>query len=170
MGASGIAGASRGWWVWFWGAYGNFNSFCWLALANATGYSGTPLAKKLGITQGAVVLARQAPDGYRDWLAPLPSDVVFVTRMSARVDVAHVFCTERAAMTAALAAYRTAMREDAVVWVSWPKRSAKVPTDITEDVIRAVALPMGFVDIKVCAVSDVWSGLKLVIRKELRGT
>lgn len=137
-------------------------------MATATGYSGTPLAKKLGITQGTVVLARQAPDGYREWLAPLPPDVSFATRMSTRVDVAHLFCTERAVMTAALAAYRTSMREDAVIWVSWPKRSAKVPTDITEDAIRAIALPMGFVDIKVCAVSDVWSGLKLVIRKELR--
>lgn len=138
-------------------------------MATATGYSGTPLAKKLGITQGTVVLARQAPDGYREWLAPLPPDVSFATRMSTRVDVAHLFSTECAVMTAALSTYRTAMREDAVVWVSWPKRSAKVPTDITEDVIRSVALPMGFVDIKVCAVSDVWSGLKLVIRKELRG-
>jgi hypothetical protein len=139
-------------------------------LANTTGYSGTPLAKKLGIGHGTVVLARQAPEGYRDWLAPLPSDVVFVTRMSARVDVAHLFCTERAVLAAALTTFRASMREDAAIWVSWPKRTAKVPTDITEDVIRTVALPMGFVDIKVCAVSDVWSGLKLVIRKELRGT
>ena len=138
-------------------------------MANTTGYSGTPLANKLGIGHGTVVLARHAPDCYREWLAPLPPEVVFATRMNMRVDVVHLFCTERTVMTTALTAYRTSMREDAAIWVSWPKRAAKVPTDITEDVIRAVALPMGFVDIKVCAVSDVWSGLKLVIRTALRG-
>jgi len=137
-------------------------------MAANSGYSSTPLAKKLGIVEGSTVLVRQAPNEYRDWLAPLPHDVTFVTRLSARVDVIHLFCTQRAALEAALEGYRTSIRPDAAVWVSWPKRTAKVPTDITEDVIRAVALPMGFVDVKVCAVSDVWSGLKLVIRKELR--
>ena len=138
-------------------------------MANTTGYSGTPLGEEIAISHGAVELARHAPDCYREWLAPLPPEVVFATRMNMRVDVVHLFCTERTVMTTALTAYRTSMREDAAIWVSWPKRAAKVPTDITEDVIRAVALPMGFVDIKVCAVSDVWSGLKLVIRTALRG-
>lgn len=132
------------------------------------GYSGTPLAKKLGITEGRRVLALQAPDGYRDWLAPLPAAVVFDTRISAATDIVHVFATDSAALAASLKSLRDAIRDDAAVWVSWPKKASKVATDISEDTIRALALPLGFVDIKVCAVSDIWSGLKLVIRKELR--
>jgi hypothetical protein len=77
--------------------------------------------------------------------------------------------TERTALARSLAAWRTALDDDAVLWISWPKKTAKVPTDITEDVIREIALPMGLVDVKVCAVDEVWSGLKLVVRKELRG-
>ena len=134
------------------------------------GYSGTPLAKKLGIVAGSVVCTSGAPAGYAKLLAPLPDAVTFSTRLSARTDVVHLFVTDRAAMSKALAGYRTKIREDAAVWVSWPKKSAKVPTNITEDVIREVCLPMGFVDIKVCAVDETWSGLKLVIRKELRTT
>lgn len=137
-------------------------------MAANSGYAGTPLARKLGIVEGSAVLVKHAPDEYRDWLAPLPHDVTFATRLSARVDVVHLFCTQRAVLESALEGFRTSIRPDAAVWVSWPKRTAKVATDITEDIIRTVALPMGFVDVKVCAVSDVWSGLKLVIRKELR--
>jgi nucleoside-diphosphate-sugar epimerase len=140
-----------------------------LDMPSHSGYSGTPLAKKLGVVGGTVVLVKHAPDDYQEWLAPLPPNVTFVARMSARVDVIHLFATERAVLVAALTSYRATLRDDAAVWVSWPKRTSKVPTDITEDVIRAVALPMGFVDIKVCAVSEVWSGLKLVIRKTERG-
>jgi hypothetical protein len=84
------------------------------------------------------------------------------------VDIAHVFVTERTVLARELARLRAKLRSDAAVWISWPKRAAKVPTDISEDAIRAVALPLGFVDIKVCAVTDVWSGLKLVVRRELR--
>ena len=84
------------------------------------------------------------------------------------VDLAHVFATERAVLARQLAALRKALRADAVVWVSWPKKAAKVPTDITEDTIRELALPLGFVDIKVCAMTEVWSGLKLVVREALR--
>lgn len=138
-------------------------------MAAPSGYSGTPLAKKLGITDGTVVLPIGAPDDYHGLLMPLPEHVMFATRLSARVDVVHVFSTERRTLESTLTRLRHTIREDSAVWVSWPKRSAKVPTDITEDTIRAMALPMGFVDIKVCAVSEVWSGLKLVIRKELRG-
>lgn len=135
---------------------------------SSAGYSGTPLAKKLGIVADSVVVTKHAPADYRQLLAPIPPDVSFSTRVSARTDVVHGFYTERTKLHADLASLRTSIRADAAVWVSWPKKTAKVPTDITEDVIRDVALPMGFVDIKVCAVSDVWSGLKLVIRKELR--
>jgi len=91
-----------------------------------------------------------------------------VSRLSSRTDLLHIFASSKAALARALRSYRGRIRPDAAVWVSWPKKSAKVPTDITEDAIREIALPLGFVDIKVCAVTDVWSGLKLVIRRDLR--
>ena len=134
----------------------------------AAGYSGTPLAKKLGIKPGSQVLLVGAPDDYESLLAPLPPGVVFRAQAGEGIDLVQVFVTRRAELEQHLAALRRKLRVDASVWVSWPKKSAKVPTDITEDTIRAVALPLGFVDIKVCAVSEVWSGLKLVVRKELR--
>lgn len=132
------------------------------------GYSGTPLASKLGIRAGGRVVAVGAPDGYRAWLEPLPGDVVFGDAVSSSADIVHVFCTRQAELEARLTQWSRQVRPDAMVWVSWPKKSAKVPTDITEDTIRAIALPIGFVDVKVCAVNEVWSGLKLVIRKSLR--
>jgi hypothetical protein len=132
------------------------------------GYSGTPLAKKLGIGPGKRVLLLDAPRDYAELLAPLPDAVRFDTRAGKSTDIAQVFATRRSALQRRLAALRRTLRADAAVWVSWPKKAAKVETDITEDTIRAVALPLGFVDIKVCAVSEVWSGLKLVVRKELR--
>ena len=139
-------------------------------MATATpGYSGTPLARKLGIAAGGRVVVVNAPDGYRDWLAPLPEGVRFEADVSAAIDVVHVFADRRAAMKARLDDLRSRIAPAAAVWVSWPKKASKVPTDITEDTIRELALPLGFVDVKVCAVSEVWSGLKLVIRKELRG-
>ena len=137
-------------------------------IAPTAGYSGTPLAKKLGIASGTVLAPRHAPEHYLDWLAPLPQGVVQASDISAKTDVLHVFVDLRSTLQAELVQARKKLRPDAAVWVSWPKKASKVPTDITEDVIREVALPMGFVDIKVCAVSDVWSGLKLVVRKELR--
>ena len=132
------------------------------------GYSGKSLAKKLGIKDGSQVLLLGAPAGYETLLAPLPPGVTFLPQAGQGVDLAQVFVTRRAEREKQLAALRRKLRVDVPVWVSWPKKSAKVPTDITEDTIRAVALPLGFVDIKVCAVSDVWSGLKIVVRKELR--
>ena len=133
-----------------------------------SGYSGTPLAQKLGIASGSRVLAIGAPADYAEWLAPLPEDVAFVSKLTGDTAVIHLFCDQRADLARELARLRKAIAPAAAVWVSWPKKSAKVPTDITEDTIREVALPLGFVDIKVCAVSEIWSGLKLVIRKELR--
>src|SRR5262245_61247185 len=132
------------------------------------GYSGTPLAKKLGFREGTRALARDAPDDYAARLAPLPPGVRFDARLSKATDLVHLFCVRRAALAAALAGLRRAIRADAMVWVSWPKKASKVPTDITEDVIRTLALPLGFVDVKVCAVSEVWSALKLVVRTEER--
>jgi hypothetical protein len=133
------------------------------------GYSGTPLAKKLGIGRGSRIALIDAPAELRDWLGPLPDDVMF-GRVGKTIDLVHLFAMQRAVLARHLTSLRKTLRDDAVVWVSWPKKSAKVATDITEDTIRGVALPLGFVDVKVCAVSDVWSGLKLVVRKELRAT
>ena len=132
------------------------------------GYSGTSLAKKLGIGEETKVVALGAPADYADLVAPLPPGATIGGRVSAATGVVHLFAVSRSELAAHLKKLRTTIRPDAAVWVSWPKKASKVPTDITEDVIRSVASPLGFVDIKVCAVTDVWSGLKLVIRKELR--
>lgn len=134
----------------------------------ASGYSGTPLAKKLGIKAGSRVWLSNPPPDYLGALAPLPGGVVFVPRLAENVDLVQIFTTERAALHTLLARCRERLQPDAVVWVSWPKKASKVATDITEDTIREVALPMGWVDVKVCAVDAVWSGLKLVVRKALR--
>jgi hypothetical protein len=132
------------------------------------GYSGTPLAQKLGIKPGTRLCALNAPENYAALLAPLPQAVALTRAISARTDIIHVFVTSRATLAAALRRCIAHMRSDAAIWVSWPKKAAKAATDITEDAIRAEALPLGLVDIKVCAVDLVWSGLKLVIRKENR--
>ena len=133
-----------------------------------TGYSGTPLAKKLGITANSRVVAKHAPDDFAQLLDPIPAGALFETEVSKATDIVHVFAQDKATLHAELRDLRSSIRPDGVVWVSWPKKASKVPTDITEDTIRELALPLGFVDVKVCAVSEIWSGLKLVIRKELR--
>ncbi len=132
------------------------------------GYSGTPLAAKLGIKSGFSVLVVNEPANYRQLLAPLPEDVTFVKKLTNSVDLIHLFTKFAAELDAKLRTWRHAIKPVATIWISWPKKASKVATDITEDVIREVALPMGFVDVKVCAVDETWSGLKLVIRKELR--
>jgi hypothetical protein len=136
--------------------------------SGAAGYSGTPLSKKLGLKEGHRVLLLGAPDGYERLLAPLPPAVQFVSQPDAAVDLAQVFVTQREALAQVLGELRRDLKPDAALWVSWPKKSAKVPTTVTEDTVRELALPLGFVDIKVCAVTEVWSGLKLVVRKTLR--
>jgi hypothetical protein len=133
-----------------------------------SGYSGTPLAKKLGIRAHARLFVRAAPDNYRALLAPLPQDVRSVRRIDARTDLIHLFATRAAALARALRAARRAMRMDAVIWVSWPKKASGVDSDVSEDGVRALALPLGLVDVKVCAVDETWSGLKLVLRKSER--
>lgn len=132
------------------------------------GYSGTPLAKKLGIAEASRVLVKGAPDDYVQRLIPLPPGVVFDKSISKATNIVHVFSDKSTHLKAELESLRKAIKSDAVVWVSWPKKASGIPTDITDNTIRELALPLGFVDIKVCAVDDVWSGLKLVIRKELR--
>ncbi|HEX3928108.1 MAG TPA: DUF3052 domain-containing protein [Gemmatimonadales bacterium] len=132
------------------------------------GYSGTPLSSKLGIRANHAVYASGAPSDYRKLLEPLPDGVTFLARASQTTDVMHVFTAQKAVLAKTLRAARAALSPTAMLWVSWPKKTAKVPTDVTEDTIRELALPLGFVDVKVCAVTEIWSGLKLVVRRELR--
>jgi hypothetical protein len=133
------------------------------------GYSGTPLWKKLGYKDGSAAFADGAPGDYLS-LLDLPTDVkvTWLARPGKGLGFVHVFSTKASHLSAKLGSYRKTIAPDGVVWVSWPKKSSGVATDITEDTIRTVCLPMGWVDIKVCAVDEVWSGLKLMIRKELR--
>lgn len=139
-----------------------------MSASPAAGYSGTPLTKKLGIKPGTRLCALHAPPHYAELLAPLPEGVPINTAFTPDADLVHLFVTLRIDLERELARLRPIIRTDAMIWVSWPKKASKVATDIGEDTIRAVALPMGLVDVKVCAVDAVWSGLKLVIRKALR--
>lgn len=130
------------------------------------GYSGTPLAKKLSLKPGLRVWLHQMPAGIRAEIANVA--IMECAAIERSLDAGHIFTTQRSEMERLLAELRHTIDPSGFVWVSWPKKASKVPTDITEDVIRTVALPMGWVDVKVCAVDAVWSGLKLMIRKELR--
>ena len=132
------------------------------------GYSGTPLPKKLGIKAPLTLVAVDAPPEYLTWLGELPAGVCIVFKVNKPLQAIHLFVTKRAVLERNLTAFQKQLEQTGFVWISWPKKASKVETDITEDTIREVALPLGFVDIKVCAVSEVWSGLKLVIRKNER--
>jgi hypothetical protein len=132
------------------------------------GYSGTPLAQKLGIKAGQKLATIAAPAGYGKLLAPLPDAVSFSTNVGAGAPFIHLFVPERKTLEKELKRLRKLIADKGILWVSWPKKSSGVATDVTEDVIREVALPLGFVDVKVCAVDETWSGLKLMIRRENR--
>jgi hypothetical protein len=133
------------------------------------GYSGTPLAKKLGIKPGARVHAVAAPPEYRAWLAPVPENVVFVPHGGkAACDIVHLFADSLTALGRELPRARRMIAPAGAIWVSWHKKSTGMATDVTEDAIRSLALQTDLVDVKVCAVTDIWSGLKLVVRKHLR--
>lgn len=134
----------------------------------ASGYSGTPLVKKLNLRDGMRVWFDAMPEHVIDEIDEYALELFFVADPAEGIDAAHIFVTARAALEAHLTALRHQIAPDGQIWVSWPKKAAKVPTDITEDTIREIALPLGLVDTKVCAIDEVWSGLKLVIRKELR--
>lgn len=142
------------------------------------GYSGTPLASKLGIKGGSQVALLHAPDGFEAQLEPLPSDVRTRRRLGPTsrskgrsgpdLDVIVAFITERAHLERAFDRVTAALQPAGGLWIAWPKKASKVPTDMTEDVVREIALPKGWVDNKVCAIDETWSGLRLVLRKELR--
>lgn len=129
-------------------------------------YSGTPLAKKLGLKPGLTLWTHAQPVSVAAEVAD--AGHTLLAEPAAGMDAAHIFVTEAAQLAVLLTELRHTIAPNGFVWVSWPKKASKQPTDITEDIIRDVALPMGWVDVKVCAVDAVWSGLKLVIRKELR--
>lgn len=129
------------------------------------GYSGTPLPKKLGVSEGHRVALVGAPDGLEETLGPLPGGATLSRRLVGKpFDVIVLFVTRRADLEARLAGARARLTQAGGLWVAWPKKASKVPTDVTEDVVREVALPTGLVDNKVCAIDEVWSGLRLVIR------
>jgi hypothetical protein len=132
------------------------------------GYSSTPLVKKLGIQPEFRISVIHCPCPYAELVANLPPSVELVKRLGSNLDFVHCFVTIRSDLADSLPRMLKALRPDGMIWISWPKKASKVPTDITEDVIRDLALPLGLVDTKVCAVSEVWSGLRLVIRRELR--
>lgn len=136
--------------------------------AQPIGYSGTPLVKKLGIVEHSRVVAKHAPDDYKRLLEPIPVGVSFESEVVQTTDVVHVFVERKSVLKNELVSLRNSIKPNGIVWISWPKKTSKMPTDITEDTIRELALPLGFVDVKVCAVNEIWSGLKLMIRKELR--
>ena len=133
------------------------------------GYSGTALSKKLGIKPASTILLLNAPKEYRSWVGALPKDAAFVAKPpKAGCAIVHLFVTSAAELARDLPKARKAMAPDGMIWVSWYKKSAKIPTDVTEDLVRDTALKTDLVDVKVCAVTDIWSGLKLVVRKHLR--
>jgi hypothetical protein len=132
------------------------------------GYSGTPLPRKLGIKDGSRLALLGAPDGFGATLGDLPPGVEPKTQVRGSFDVVVLFTTRRAELERRLDALTRAIHPAGGLWVAWPKRASKVPTDLDENAIRDVALPKGLVDNKVAAIDDTWSGLRLVIRKENR--
>ena len=135
---------------------------------SAAGYSGTPLPRKLGLAPGMRVAWLRAPAHFAELLGPLPDGTRVTSRAAAPLDLVVLFVTRRAELARRLPALRRAVAPAGAVWAAWPKRASGVATDVTEDVVRDVALPLGLVDVKVCAIDETWSGLKLVIRRELR--
>ena len=137
------------------------------------GYSGTPLAKKLGVADGQRTWRFAMPASVAEEIARSGVSPALLQSPAGNLQMAHLFVARRSDLVAQLARVRRVLAQDGAIWVSWPKKAspkpaAKIPTDITEDTIRAEAFPLGLVDIKVCAVDEVWSGLKLVIRRSHR--
>lgn len=127
------------------------------------GYSATPLAKKLGIKDGFRLSLINAPDYYFSLFTDLPANLSINIRVDKELDLVHFFTKQKSEYEQQLPLLKAAIKQNGMIWISWPKRASKISTDITEDVIRNYALQIGLVDIKVCAVDEIWSGLKLVI-------
>lgn len=129
------------------------------------GYSGTPLIKKLGIKEGVIIRVKYVPEEYWDWISPLPKELVVVNRaVKDGVDFIHLFVTKRKIFEKEFLSLKAQLKKDGMLWVSWPKKTSKVESDLDENYIRDFGLKNGLVDVKVCAVSEVWSGLKFVFR------
>jgi hypothetical protein len=128
------------------------------------GYSGKPLSQKLGIRESDRILLRGEPEGFRSELEPLPAGVTFVPWGAEEVDLALLFVKEAATLEREFVEAMTTLTMAGMLWVAWPKKASKVPTDLTEDVIREIGLAQGLVDVKVCAINEIWSGLKFVRR------
>ena len=126
------------------------------------------MPQKLGIKNGSTVVTINAPANYRRLLGKVPDGVTFSDRLNAGSNFVHLFTTRRNELEKKMSILRDKISDNGTVWVSWPKKSSGISTDVTEDVVREIALPLGFVDIKVCAVDETWSGLKLMIRRENR--
>lgn len=139
------------------------------AAAPSTGYSGTPLAKKLTLTSGIRAWFHAMPESVRAEIDPATVGLILVDAPEPGIEAAHIFVSQRVELERSIDELRASIAPAGQIWVSWPKKASKMPTDITEDSIREVALPTGLVDIKVCAIDAIWSGLKLVIRRDLRG-
>jgi hypothetical protein len=137
--------------------------------APAAGYSGTPLPKKLGLKEGGTMVLLNAPAGIEDLIVPVPQGAKLGSKLAATNDLVVLFCKDVATLKKSLPPASKKLHADGSLWISWPKKTSKLFVDLTEDGIRAVVLPTGLVDVKVCAVNEDWSGLKLMVRKELRG-
>ncbi|HUB38165.1 MAG TPA: hypothetical protein VMA72_04880 [Streptosporangiaceae bacterium] len=139
-------------------------------MPDGAGYQGTPLARKLGIGEGDEVALIGAPERFEDTIGELPDVATLHTSLAddARYDVIVAFVTQRAELAAELPRLRVRMAPACGLWIAWPKRASRVPSDMTDQVVRDVALPTGLVDNKVCAIDDTWSGLRLVIKKKNR--
>ena len=132
------------------------------------GCSGKPLAQKLGIKPGFCIFVSGAPASYSDIVGTLPEGATLAARFKAPIDMVHLFAPRADGLTTALTRFRAAIAPDGMVWVSWPKKASGVTTDLSDVVVRNIALPLGLVDIKVCAIDATWSGLKFVIPKDQR--
>jgi hypothetical protein len=128
------------------------------------GYSGKPLVQKLGVKPGVTVAALNAPRNYRTLLRPLPAGAKVQPHLGRLAPFIHFFSKRRAELARRFASFARALAPDGTLWISWPKGTSGVATDLTEDVVRTIGLATGLVDVKVCAVDDVWSGLKFVRR------
>jgi hypothetical protein len=127
------------------------------------GYSSTPLAKKLGIKENFTLKLLNTPEYYFDLFSDFPKQVKILTKEKTDIDFIHYFSKDKASLTKDIPSLRKQLAQDGMIWISWYKKTAKVPTDVTEDIVRNLALKNGLVDIKVCAIDEMWSGLKLVI-------
>jgi len=139
--------------------------FLFLGMA---GYSGTPLLKKLGIKPDFKIVLRNEPAAYLDWISPLPQGVSVIKKVAKDVDFVHLFVVQRKLFEKEFIGHRNCLKKDGMMWISWPKKASKVPTDLDENIIREFGLANGLVDVKVCAVDEVWSGLKFVYRTKDR--